>query len=303
MNRYITLFPLGAIFLSYVAFRFPGLFIPLESYIVLLLGIVMFGMGITLTPDDFLNVFKKPLLILLGLLLQYSLMPLIAWIVSQLMGLPVMIAAGLILVGACPGGTASNVICYLAKGDVALSITLTSLSTLTAVVMTPLLTWLYIGQEIDVPVKKMMMDILLVVIVPVILGLLVNIYLGNKDYLFKKIFPVFSMIAIILIIAIIVAIKKAQLSTIIFPVVLAVLLHNMFGLLSGYWIPKSLGYDAKICRTLAIEVGMQNSGLGVLLASNYFSATAALPGAIFSIWHNISGALLAGIWSRDINRD
>ena len=303
MNRYIALFPIGAILLSYAAFQLPELFIPLKPYIVLLLGIVMFGMGITLTPDDFFRVFKKPVLIIIGLLLQYSLMPLIAWIISQLMDLPILLAAGLILVGACPGGTASNVICYLAEGDVALSITLTSLSTLIAIVMTPMLTWIYIGQVIDVPVKKMMIDILLVVVIPVVLGVLINFYLGKKNYLFRKIFPVFSMIAIILIIAIIMAINKVQLSTIVLPIIFAVLLHNLLGLLSGYLIPKALGYDAKICRTLAIEVGMQNSGLGVTLALKYFSAAAALPGAIFSIWHNISGAILAGIWSGKNNNN
>lgn len=298
MNRPVALFPLGAVLLSLIAFRVPELFVPLRSFIVPLLGLVMFGMGVTLAPADFRKVFRQPGLILFGLFLQYFLMPLIAWLVSQLLGLPVMLAAGLVLVGACPGGTASNVICYLARGDVALSITLTSLSTLAAVIMTPLLTWIYIGQAVEVPVMRMMLDIVLVIIVPVCGGLLVNVYLGGKSGELKKIFPLLSMLAIILIIAIIVAINQAQLTGMILPVMLAVLLHNIIGLTSGYWIPRWLGYNKKICRTLAIETGMQNSGLGVALAAKYFSATAALPGAVFSIWHNLSGALLAGIWSR-----
>lgn len=287
--------------LSLFAYLSPELFIPLAPYIVLLLGLVMFGMGITLTASDFLYVFKQPQIIFLGLLLQFMLMPLIAWLISISLGLPLLLSAGLILVGACPGGTASNVICYLAKGDVALSITLTSCSTMLAAFMTPLLTWLYIGQEISVPATQMFLDIVKVIILPVLLGIAVNYFAGNKFSGFKQFFPVISMLAIMLIIAIIVAINQQQLTQIILPVFLAVFLHNALGLAGGYWIPRWLGFDRKICKTLAIEVGMQNSGLGVALAGKYFSAIAALPGAIFSIWHNISGAILAGIWSKENN--
>jgi BASS family bile acid:Na+ symporter len=298
MEKFIIAFPAGAILLSTVAFLLPEYFVPLSPYIVMLLGLVMFGMGITLTAADFLYVLKRPQIIFLGLLLQFLLMPLFAWLVSMVLDLPLLLSAGLILVGACPGGTASNVICYLAKGDVALSITLTSCSTMLAVIMTPFLTWLYIGQEIDVPAAQMFLDIFKVIIVPVVLGVLMNYFLGEKLAVFKQWFPVMSMLAIMLIIAIIVASNKSQLAQIVLPVILAVFLHNGLGLLGGYWIPKCLGYDKTICKTLAIETGMQNSGLGVALAGKYFSAMAALPGAIFSIWHNISGAILAGIWSR-----
>jgi len=301
MGRHIVIFPLGAVLLSLVAFSIPELFIPLAPSIVLLLGLVMFGMGITLTAKDFLYVLKRPQIIFLGLFLQFMLMPLLAWLISLTLGLPLLLGAGLILVGACPGGTASNVICYLARGDVALSITLTSCSTLLAMIMTPFLTWLYIGQEIAVPLVQMFLDIVKVIIVPVVLGVVVNYYAGEKFSRFKQLFPAMSMLAIMLIIAIIVAINKPQLASMILPVFVAVFLHNSLGLLGGYWIPKVLGLDKKICKTLAIEVGMQNSGLAVALAGNYFSAVAALPGAIFSIWHNISGAILAGIWSKQRN--
>jgi len=303
MERHIVLFPLGAVILSWVAFSFPQLFIPLAPSIVLLLGLVMFGMGITLTVNDFLYVFKQPQIIILGLLLQFMLMPLLAWVISMTLGLPVLLSAGLILVGTCPGGTASNVICYLARGDVALSITLTSCSTLLAVIMTPFLTWLYIGQEIVVPLVQMFLDIVKVIIAPVVLGVMVNYFAGKKFSWFRQVFPVMSMLAIMLIIAIIVAINKPQLARLILPVFLAVFLHNALGLLGGYWIPKLLGLDKKICKTLAIEIGMQNSGLAVALAGKYFSAVAALPGAIFSIWHNITGAVLAGMWSKQENNN
>jgi BASS family bile acid:Na+ symporter len=303
MERHIVLFPLGAVLLSWVAFGFPELFLPLAPSIVLLLGLVMFGMGITLTVNDFLYVFKQPQIIILGLLLQFMLMPLLAWVISMTLGLPVLLSAGLILVGTCPGGTASNVICYLARGDVALSITLTSCSTLLAVIMTPFLTWLYIGQEIVVPLVQMFLDILKVIIAPVVLGVMVNYFAGKKFSWFRQVFPVMSILAIMLIIAIIVAINKPQLARLILPVFLAVFLHNALGLLGGYWIPKLFGLDKKICKTLAIEIGMQNSGLAVALAGKYFSAVAALPGAIFSIWHNITGALLAGMWSKQENNN
>jgi len=303
MEKHILLFPLGAILLSMFAYIYPEFFIPLAPSIVLLLGLVMFGMGITLTINEFLYVFKRPRIIFLGLLLQFMLMPLLAWLISMSLGLPLLLSAGLILVGACPGGTASNVICYLAKGDVALSITLTSCSTMLAVVMTPFLTWLYIGQEIAVPTIQMFLDIVKVIILPVVVGVVINYFAGGKFSGFKQLFPIMSMLAITLIIAIIVAINQPQLAQMIYSVFLAVFLHNSLGLLGGYWIPKWLGYDKKICKTLAIEVGMQNSGLGVALAGKYFSAIAALPGAIFSIWHNISGAILAGIWSKENSKN
>ena len=299
MLRTVTFFPFGAILVSLIAFYFPETLNSFQSAIVPLLGLVMFGMGMTLTADEFKRVFLRPGIIGLGLLLQFLLMPLIAWLVGLLLKLPFPVLAGLVLVGACPGGTASNVICYLARGDVALSISMTSVSTLLAVILTPYLTWIYVGQKIPVPVWDMMVSIFRIIIIPVALGILINQYAGGRLQAFKKIFPVISMLAIILIIGIIVAINAPQLSEIILPVIFAVVLHNLVGLFAGYMIPRMLGLDRKICRTIAIEVGMQNSGLGVALAGKFFTAAAALPGAVFSIWHNLSGATLAAWWSRD----
>ena len=298
MNRIVSYLPLGALLISAVAVVFPQILAPLRPAIVPLLGIVMFGMGVTLVFADFKRVFLQPQAIGLGILLQYLLMPSIAWSLSQLLHLPLALLTGLVLVGSCPGGTASNVICYLARGDVALSITLTSITTIMAIFMTPLLTWLYIGQKVPVPVVAMMFSIVKIIIIPVLLGLLLNQWLGGSLEKIKRSFPLVSTLAIILIIGIIVANNHAELSQIAFPVIIAVILHNGFGLAGGYFIARVLGFDEKVCRTLAIEVGMQNSGLGVALADRYFSAMAALPGAIFSVWHNISGAVLAGIWSR-----
>ncbi len=258
----------------------------------------MFGMGITLTWQSFKQVLKRPGMIGLGVLLQYLLMPLLAWLIAQRLGLPPYLLAGMVLVGACPGGTASNVVCYLARGDVALSITLTTVSTLLAIVATPLLTWLYVGQKVPVPVESMLLSIFKIVLLPVALGVVVNSLFGNRLKAVKHLFPLLSVLAIVVIIAIIVALNRSNLSSMGMGVALAVVLHNLSGLLFGYWIPRLMGQDQRTCRTLAIEVGMQNSGLGVALAVKYFSAAAALPGALFSIWHNLSGSMLAGYWSR-----
>jgi BASS family bile acid:Na+ symporter len=292
------LFPLWALLFSLLAYIKPGLFVNLKPAILPLLGIVMFGMGITLTWQSFKKVLRRPGMIGLGLLLQYLLMPFFAWLIAERLGLPPYLIAGMVLVGACPGGTASNVVCYLARGDVALSITLTTVSTLLAIVATPLLTWFYVGQKVPVPVESMLLSIFKIVLLPVALGVLVNSLFGNRLKAVKHLFPLLSVLAIVVIIAIIVALNRSNLSTMGVGVALAVVLHNLSGLLFGYWIPRLMGQDQRTCRTLAIEVGMQNSGLGVALAVKYFSAAAALPGALFSIWHNLSGSMLAGYWSR-----
>jgi BASS family bile acid:Na+ symporter len=298
LNWIITGFPILAIIFSIFAARYPEFLIDSKPAIIPLLGVVMFAMGMTLSIEDFKRVLKSPRVIGLGLLLQYALMPLLAFIIGLMLALPTALMVGLILVGTCPGGTASNVICYLGRGDVALSITLTAISTLLAVLLTPVLTWLYIGQEVPVPVVNMMLTVLKIIILPVTLGVIVNRYFGQKLAQVKQFLPVVSVIAIVFIIGIIVALNAQQIPQLAFPVIIAVILHNGLGLASGYAIAKYLGYNEKICRTLAIEVGMQNSGLGVALATKYFTAITALPAAFFSIWHNITGSLLAAIWTR-----
>jgi BASS family bile acid:Na+ symporter len=297
-SRITALFPLWALLGVLMAWLVPDMLVPMKTAIVPLLGLVMFAMGVTLTGTDFMTVLRRPFPVALGVALQFLLMPLVAWGLAKLAGLPPQLAIGLILVGCSPGGTASNVICYLAKGDVALSITLTTVSTLLAIIATPLLTLLYAGETVPVPASGMLLTILKVILVPVLLGVLVNHYLHRPLMAVRDVFPVVSMLAIVLIIAIIVALNHAQLEGLVAEVALLVVLHNLIGIAGGYWVPRWLGRDVRECRTLAIEVGMQNSGLAVALAVKYFSATAALPGALFSIWHNLSGSLLAGLWSR-----
>jgi BASS family bile acid:Na+ symporter len=293
-----ALFPLGAIAITLFSVFYPGVLDGYGKAIVPLLGVVMFGMGITLRPGNFLDVLRRPRLIGLGVVLQYLLMPLSAWLVSRALDLPAGLLTGVVLVGTCPGGTASNVICYLARGDVALSITLTTISTLLAVILTPAMTWLYIGRTVPVPVLDMMLDIARVVILPVLAGMVLNRYLGHYLKAVKHAFPLVSVTAIILIIGIIVALNRPVLPALALPVIAAVFWHNLLGLAGGYYLAGLFTREERVRRTLAIEVGMQNSGLAVALAHSYFPAVASLPGALFSIWHNITGSMLAGWWSR-----
>lgn len=296
------LFPLWAVLLAAAAYGWPQAFADLSGAIVPLLGLVMFGMGMTLTPRSFAAVLRRPGVVGLGVVMQFALMPLLAWGIGLLLGLPQALLVGLVLVGSCPGGTASNVICYLARGDVALSITLTAVSTLLALVATPLLTWLYVGARVPVPVADMLLSMLTIVIVPVLAGLTVNSLWGRRLAAVKHLFPLLSVLAIALIIAIVVALKRDQLAQLGALTALAVVAHNLGGLALGYGLARSLGQDVRIARTLAIEVGMQNSGLAVALANQFFSAAAALPGALFSIWHNLSGSVLAAWWARRDDR-
>jgi BASS family bile acid:Na+ symporter len=298
MRLITSLFPLWALLAALLAFWQPAPLAAAKPLILPLLGLVMFGMGMTLTWQRFAQVLRQPGRIGLGLALQYLVMPLAAWLVALGLGLPPALLTGLVLVGASPGGTASNVVCYLARGDLALSITLTTASTLLAIVATPLLTWLYVGEQVPVPVWSMLLSIFKIVLLPVTLGVLINSLFGHRLKRLQPLFPILSVLAIVLIIAIVVALDRDNLASMGLLIALAVMLHNGIGLAAGYGIGRLVTGDERTARTLAIEVGMQNSGLAVALAVKYFSTTAALPGALFSVWHNLSGSLLAAWWSR-----
>ncbi|MFD2110602.1 bile acid:sodium symporter family protein [Thiorhodococcus fuscus] len=298
MNAITGLFPFWALLGVGCATLFPEWFVGAKPAIVPLLGLVMFGMGATLDSSGFARVVRRPRGVLIGLALQYGVMPLAGWSIGIAFGFPPELLVGFVLLGASPGGTASNVICYLARGDVALSITLTTASTLLAVVLTPALTWLYVGERVPVPALDMLWSIAEIILLPVAAGLLVRRWLGPRIAPVERVFPSISVGAIVLIIAIIVALNRNHLAEVGLVVAFAVVLHNAIGLAVGYWMARVLREDAQSARTIAIEVGMQNSGLAVALAIKYFSAASALPGAIFSIWHNLSGSLLAAWWSR-----
>lgn len=298
LNAFNALFPVWALALAGLAWWWPAPFAALAGAIVPLLALVMFCMGLTLQAEDFRRVAREPGPVLLGIALQFSLMPLIAWVLASGLSLPEQVGAGLILVGCCAGGTASNVICYLARADVALSITMTLLSTLLGVVATPALCWLYIDQSVAVDYGSLLVSLVRLVLLPVAAGVAVNHIWGAKVRTIEALLPSLAIAAIVVIIAVIVALNRGSLARIGPLVLLAVALHNGLGMLGGYAVSRMAGMGVRTSRTIAIEVGMQNSGLGVALALQHFSALAALPGALFSVWHNITGSLLASRWSR-----
>jgi BASS family bile acid:Na+ symporter len=304
MAVHITaLFPLWALLGVLLAWFSPAPFAACRPAILPLLGLVMFGMGVGLRVENFLAVLRRPTPVILGLGLQFMVMPFAGWLLALLSGLSPQLAAGMILVGCSPGGTASNVICYLARGDVALSITLTACSTLLAILATPLLMLLYAGEAVDVPALEMLQTIFWIIFLPVALGTGLNHLFHGPLECVRGVFPVVSVFSIVFIIAIVVALNRQQLADVATVLFVLVVLHNLAGLAGGYWISRRLGQDRRVSRTLAIEVGMQNSGLAVALAVKYFSVAAALPGALFSVWHNLSGAMLAGYWNRKLLND
>jgi len=298
LTRFNNLFPLWAMLLSIFALLFNGVFSGLQFAIVPLLAAVMFMMGLTLGKADFQRIIAAPKPVIVGVVLQFLLMPLIAILLSKMLQLNTQLTTGMVLVGCCAGGTASNVMTYLAKGDVALSISMTMISTLIGVIATPLLCSFYLSETIAVDTSGLLFSILQIVFVPVLFGVVCKAYLHAPVARIEPALPTISMLIILLIIAIIVALNAASLAEVGLLVLVAVVLHNLLGLAGGFYCSRLMGFDLKQSQTIAIEVGMQNSGLGVALALQFFSPTAALPGAIFSIWHNISGSILASSWGK-----
>lgn len=262
-----------------------------------MLGVVMFGMGLTLKPADFKPVLMRPKDIIIGEFAQFIVMPLLAWILCRILQLPAELALGVILVGCCPGGTASNVICYLANGDIALSVAMTGVSTLLAPLVTPALVYILAGEEVNVDVIGMFLSIVEVVIIPILLGFIVNRYLGRFTEKVTPLLPLVSTIAIAVIIGIVVSHNSANILSCSLLVGVAVILHNILGLVLGYMAGRMMGLPHSKRTAIAIEVGMQNSGLATSLAATHFAMypLAAVPGAIFSAWHNFSGSIAASI--------
>ena len=283
------------LFLSACALRYPNAFKGMTNYTALFLAAAMFGMGTSIETRDFKNLLKAPKIIFLGALCQYTIMPLLALGLSVLFKLPKDIALGVILVGACPGGTASNVLSHIAEGDLAYSVLLTVASTLLAPIVTPLLVYLMAGSIVEVSFMSMFISIIKVIVIPVGLGIVTNTLLKSKIKKIDFIFPLISSMAIALIIAAIVGLNAEKIMTSGLLVFAVVIIHNFLGLLVGLGVGKLVGlnYDKK--STLSIEVGTQNSGLAVVLANTNFALNplAALPGAIFSVVQNLIGSIFA----------
>ena len=294
----IRLFPLWVILFSAWALLKPQYWSDISFLIVPLLSVIMFSMGLTLRAEDFLKIFKNFKIVCLGILLQFLIMPILGFLLVKSFNIEQIIGIGVILVGCAPGGTASNVICFLAKGDVALSISLTVCSTILAVFFMPALFWLYTGSNIEIPVYQMMLSIFNIVIIPVFLGIILNsTTLFNLEKT-KLWLPLIAVIAIIFIIAIIIGSNANQIFKYGSKIFFIVICHNLLGIFLGFYLCIKMNYSEKIAKTIAIEIGMQNSGLATALAIKFFGSLAGLAGAFFSIWHNISGPILASYWKR-----
>ncbi|ENQ0958761.1 bile acid:sodium symporter family protein [Pseudomonas aeruginosa] len=299
LSRFVSAsFPFWVLLFAILAFFRPAWFLPLTAAIAPLLGLVMFGMGLTLKGEDFREVARHPIRVLIGVLAQFVIMPGLAWLLCRLLQLPAEIAVGVILVGCCPGGTASNVMTWLSRGDVALSVAITSVTTLLAPLVTPALVWLLASAWLPVSFAAMFLSILQVVLVPIALGLLAQRLLGERTRQVAEVLPLVSVFSIVVIIATVVAASQARIAESGLLIMAVVMLHNGFGLLLGYLTGKLTGMPLAQRKALAIEVGMQNSGLGAALANAHFSPLAAVPSALFSVWHNLSGSLLAALFRR-----
>ena len=275
-----------------------GLWVSL-SWINYLLMIIMFGMGLTLKFDDFKLVFIRPKDVIIGCVAQFTIMPLLAFMLCKLFNLDVALMTGVVLVGACPGGTSSNVITYLSKGDVALSVSMTSINTFLAPVLTPLITYLLLSTTVNVDTVAMFVSIINIVIIPIVLGFVINKFFGKFTQKVITVLPMFSVIGICMIVASVVSHNAAKILSTGLIVFTVVILHNILGYACGFGLGKILKFNTPKTKALSVEIGMQNSGLATSLANSSFSslAMATVPGAIFSVWHNISGAILANIFN------
>ena len=293
-SRYIGIIIIA---FSCVAFFWRDGFAWMTNYTSVFLGVIMFGMGLTIKMEDFRIVFSRPKEVVIGAVAQYTIMPVVAWILCKVMNLPADLALGVILVGCCPGGTASNVITYIAGGDVALSVGMTIVSTLTAPLATPFLVYVLAGAWVEVSFWAMVLSVIKVILVPVLLGIILRSLAGEHIDKVSDVMPLISVIAIAMIIGGIVAVNADKILNCGVLVLGVVAIHNFCGMMLGLLAAKIFHVEYSRTTAIAIEVGMQNSGLAVSLAAANFAANplATLPGAIFSVWHNIAGSIFAGI--------
>lgn len=291
-------FAIWVILFAVLAFFIPNGFTWIAPHISLLLGVIMFGMGLTLSLDDFKSIVKVPKSVMIGVVAQYTVMPLLAFGLAYLFQLPPEVAVGVILVGCCPGGTASNVMTFLARGNTALSVAVTSVSTLLAPILTPALTLLLASKWLPVSAGDMFVSIVQIVLIPIVLGIVIRLLFQKQVEKSVKALPLVSVVGIVAVAAAVVAVNTESIATTGLLIFSVVILHNVLGLIIGYLLAKLLRLDLRDQKAISIEVGMQNSGLGSALALAHFAPVAAVPSALFSVWHNISGPLLATWWGK-----
>jgi len=282
---------------SFLGIYMKEFFIGLKPFVVPMLAFVMLSMGLTMKAYDFMETLKKPFRIFYAALLQFTIMPFLGYFLAKILSVNTELTVGTVLVGSAPGGTASNVITYLSKGDLAYSVSMTTFSTLVSPIMTPLITYLLVGRKVDVPVIDMLRDLIFIVVLPVALGIFIKRFLLSTKA-FEKVLPYMAIVAIGIIIAVVLALNSERLKDLSMQVFLLVFLHNFFGFLLGYIFGLLAGLDKVRAKTLSIEVGIQNSGLAVALALKYFSSLSALPGALFSLVQNVNGLLLSALYRK-----
>ncbi|MDD4599457.1 Pantothenate precursors transporter PanS [bioreactor metagenome] len=287
---------LWVVLISAVAFFYPAPFKPIGPYISYLLGIIMLGMGLTMSLEDFRLVLTRPKDVFYGVFFRYLIMPLIGFGVAKMLGLPPALAAGMVLLGAAPSGTGSNVMTYIAKGDTALSVTVSSVNTILAPVLTPYIFLLLAGTMIPIDANALLIDIVKIVLIPVAAGVALNTLAPRLVEKLTKVVPAVSVIFIIAIMSSVVALNASRMATMALVLIVAVAIHNVAGLVLGYYAGRAVNMSKKKSRAITFEIGMENSGLAVALALAHLEPMAALPAAVMTVWEYMSGSLLASYW-------
>ena len=298
--KYMTLW---VVVISVIAFFYPAPFKPVGKYISYMLGVIMLGMGLTMSLDDFRLILTRPKDVFYGVFFRYLIMPLVGFCVAKMLGLSPALAAGMILLGASPSGTGSNVMTYIAKGDTALSVTVSSVNTILAPVLTTYIFSFLAGGMIPIDIGALLMDIVKIVLIPVGVGVALHTAAPKMVEKLTKVVPAVSVIFIITIMSSVVALNAARMATMALVLCVAVAIHNIAGLVLGYYAGKSVGMSEKKSRAVTFEIGMENSGLAVALALAHLDPMAALPGAVMTVWEYMTGSLLASYWGNKSSRE
>lgn len=285
------------------AYFMPNAFLWAVPHTVLLLGVIMFGMGMTLHAKDFKLIVQRPKEVMIGCIAHYTIMPLLAYALVIAFEMPPELAVGMVLLGSCPSGTASNVMGFLAKADVPLSVSITTCSTLLAPIMMPFIVWALAGQWVEVSFMAMAMTVMKVILIPLVLGLIVHRMMGEKHVAsLSKVLVLISAFGVLVIVGGVIAINGPKILELGAFIVIMVLLHNLGGFLIGYFVTGKLGLGKKQQHSVTLEVGMQNDALAISLVSVFFAPAVAIPAAVGAAIHQITGSILAGIFARHMDK-
>lgn len=296
LTVFTNLFAIWVVLFGIIAFYFPAPFLAIKPGMNWFFALTMFGIGVVLEVDDFIRIVRHPMLILIGVISQYTIMPLGAYFICKWMGFSDAITVGLVLTGSAPGAMSSNVLSYIAKADVAYSVSLTTASTMLCPILTPGLTLLLAGAKMDVPFTKMMLDIVWMVVVPLLAGFALRHFFRKTIDKILFVFPAISTTFIVMVCSLVIAANRERLPNITGAIFIAALILNAYGTIMGYSVASIFRMEKRRRRTLTIEIGMQNAGLGVVLALQHFGEETAAPAAIFVFVCIITASILASIW-------